>query len=991
MFYRILQVCFTTLGLFLLLTLKAQAFIFFSSDEAIEKQDVYFHEPCQQFNSDQLGVVVQRDCDQQDPPLALHQSLIPLLELDQKLTKLEVEQELLNDLSSFVEKKVDENLESLEFIRSCLRDSLRKRALHEDCTHALSKVRASTQNGLPLLREHMALMDFAQPLAQHERNSRRPGFQVRYYQEQISHPHSSLRIERLTEEEKERVEQYVQKFTEQSTNAWYEKKMGTTRCLKTTESGEYFFDGPSCERVMRSQLAHHINNDFKFAREQHQKDYASLLKAAPHLAHIPQSSFSSQEQMDEALLKSFDEMNKEISEDRRNLDLEDSSSRASLFKYPSLVNSYFAQKSPLKESFCSVGQDLHEKYGPGGWRDLAFDVGVGLAALAGGVVCAFTAGIGCALGVAVLSEGYYLVDSSLNLHNSEVMMQMQLIDSQEVEDARDRRNMALLFAPLSFTGFHSAQALNRQGLTNITLSQSRVLRRDVDLLKSEYVHFQAATPAQNRAWINSARSAKAKLYFDVENAAMKRLNDTLGDKNFVTAATNYHKKIFQDKLQRLKEKYPNLEFQLYSDFKSLRLSFEGEIPKDLTSDLNKIFEETNAEFSSNLKQMNGVDLGQEDPAHWFNAGLGTSADQAGLASRFARTAHRDWSKGQPVIDYDQIKQQLSQGLRDVEGQRSQLFESLPTAERSKIFNLRPAGEKPVLRLEVIELLRKNAHTPAGELRSLFQQRFNAQLTTEHAQTIQDYLKGVDQFSPGLWQEQRVVANLDEASFGGLSVDFKGLGAKNLQQLSKDLSQNSDNIDQAIVAARGGEEVVTQLLQSEKINYQNLVEKGLAKHGANPTNVCSGDDCVSVLDRAIDINGQKDIVAHFSTAAKPSDYRLSFIPPGVRPEHRTHLAVHGELIEKELRKKVSGFGDGLISPAVLDRVNFAVVMPNELGRGNVQLLTGVATDVTLSPAQQRLLQQKFEEALRTLNQELSEGANSTVRYQPEAVEIVRPSP
>lgn len=973
------------------MTLKAHAFIFFSSDEAIEKQDVYFHEPCQKFNSDQLGVVVQRDCDQQQRPIALHQSLIPLLELDQKLTKLEVEQELLNDLSAFVEKKVDDNLKSLDFIRSCLRDSLRKRALHEDCLQALNKVRSSTQNGLPLLREHMALMDFPQPLAMHERNSRRPGFQVRYYQEQIDHPHSSLRVERLTEEEKQRVEQYVERFTQQSTESWYQKKMGSTRCLKMSESGEYFFDGPSCERVMKSQLAHHINNDFKVAREHHQKDYASLLKAAPHLAYLPQSGFSSEEQMDEALLKSFDEMYKEISEDRSNLDLEDSSSKASLFKYPSLVNSYFAQKSPLEESFCSVGHDLHEKYGPGGWRDLAFDVAVGLAALAGGVICAFTAGIGCAVGVAVLSEGYYLADSSLNLHNSEVMMQMQLIDSQEVEDARDRRNMALLFAPLSFTGFHSVQALSRHSVASISLSQSRVLRRDVDLLKAEYVHFQAATPTQNRAWINSARSGEAKLYFDVENAAIKRLNDTLGDKNFVTAATNYHKKIFQEKLAVLKEKYPTLSYNLYSDFKSMRLSFEGDIPKELNADLNKIFEETNAEFSASLKQMNGVDLGQEDPAHWFNAGLGTSADQAGLASRFARTAHRDWSKGQPVIDYHQIKQQLSQGLRDVESQRSQLFEALPAVQRGKIFQVGQVGEKPILRLEVIELLRKNAHTSADDLMGLFQKSFNADISSDQAKNIQDYLKGVDQFSPGLWQEQRVVANLDEATFGGLSVDFKGLGAKNLQQLSRDLSQNSDNIDQAIVAARGGEDVVTQLLQAEKINYQNLVEKGLAKHGANPTNACSGDDCVSVLDRAIDINGQKDIVAHFSTAAKPSDYRLSFIPPGVRPEHRTHLAVHGELIEKELRKKVSGFGEGLISPEVLDRVNFAVVMPNELGRGNVQLLTGVATDVTFSPAQQRLLQQKFEEALRTLNQELSEGANSSVRYQPEAVEIVRPSP
>jgi hypothetical protein len=55
-----------------------------------------------------------------------------------------------------------------------------------------------------------------------------------------------------------------------------------------------------------------------------------------------------------------------------------------------------------------------------------------------------------------------------------------------------------------------------------------------------------ATEAENRAWMKEATRTKPdgkSLFLDIENSKMKFLNDTLKDKNLVTALTNRHKEL----------------------------------------------------------------------------------------------------------------------------------------------------------------------------------------------------------------------------------------------------------------------------------------------------------------------------------------------------------------------------------------------------------------------------------------------------------------
>lgn len=112
---------------------------------------------------------------------------------------------------------------------------------------------------------------------------------------------------------------------------------------------------------------------------------------------------------------------------------------------------------------------------------------------------------------------------------------------------------------------------------------------------------------------------------------------------------------------------------------------------------------------------------------------------------------------------------------------------------------------------------------------------------------------------------------------------------------------------------------------------------------------------------------------------PSCYRLSFIPPNVNPAHRSLVAVHGELVEKKVRKQLTGFGEGLIPPSVLDRVTFALDMPESLGTGQVRLLVKPADGVELTAQQRRLIEENLAPAISRVNNEIAEETGETIRY------------
>ncbi|WP_413287795.1 hypothetical protein [Bdellovibrio sp. HCB337] len=502
------------------------------------------------------------------------------------------------------------------------------------------------------------------------------------------------------------------------------------------------------------------------------------------------------------------------------------------------------------------------------------------------------------------------------------------------------------------------QAMKKEsGSAKSVAKAPKVFTRDE--LNKKYLHYSPTTSEQNLKWMSLAENTKPSnvKYFDVENSVMKELNDTLKDKNLVTSLTNYHKDLLQNKVENLykdlKKTYPDLELVSYSDFKASRFAFKGQGPPDMDQRLNKILQETNQEFKDAMVK-NKIVNSSDNPGEWFRAGYGETADQATLASRFSRQA--DGNSLQNYASQD-MKANLTSKMNKAESLRSGLQNELA---RTSVM------DGKTLSTDALDILRKNGDDIAKSQADLKNRFGLRELPMGTVAKMRLYSKVVDEFSPGIHIAQREVANLDEAVFGGLSADMAGMGAKNLSGTAKALAE-SRTLDEALEQTRKAEKAVTEQFRRQKQDFQGVLNDVVGKQ--NVKTVCSGDDCVALPTRALADQEKEQILERLSAAGYSSKFRLSFVSDKVTDAStRTQLSVHGESIEKALRKNLAD----KMEPNKLKGILFGVDMKTgDLNRGPVKLITVSHSDVKLSAQEEKLIQESFKKALQQVNSDLQD--------------------
>lgn len=491
---------------------------------------------------------------------------------------------------------------------------------------------------------------------------------------------------------------------------------------------------------------------------------------------------------------------------------------------------------------------------------------------------------------------------------------------------------------------------------------------------SRHEMVDVTTEAQNRKWMELAKQTKPDgrtLFVDIENSKMKFLNDSLRDKSLVTAMTNRHKQIVMEKMEKLGKDFPNVEILPYSDFKALRFAIREPIPPALRGRLNDLFREANKEFRDELvknKLVRAEDLSE----NWFRAGVGRTADQANLASRYARQAPgenivRDYADsalhgnlGQTLQNVEQMRDQVQSGL----GPGSNLLEALPGS-----------NNRMIPRLDVMDVVRKEK-TPEA-IRTALNQRYGGNVTTEQATHLRDYLGSVDEFSPGIHVARREVPTLSDATAGGLSADFAGMGSHNMRETARALAR-SRTLDEALIATREGERTVTSLFQKRMRDRQAIIRNYLEdKRGMKGLQItCSGDDCVAAVPKALNSRQRDDLVQRLSRTDEPAGMRLAFIRENVtNATERNVLAAHGEGIEKALRKELAG----KVPEDTLRNVLFAVEMNGSTtGQGSVRLITGNSR-VKLGVAERARIQEAFSRAVNGFNEAAAKSGGTPARY------------
>ena len=506
-----------------------------------------------------------------------------------------------------------------------------------------------------------------------------------------------------------------------------------------------------------------------------------------------------------------------------------------------------------------------------------------------------------------------------------------------------------------------------------------------DSLKREYVHWTPVASSENQDFIDLGFQAENPgslpiIFFDIELAVLKALNDKNSDKDLVTALFNLHKDIFFSLAKKIATQHPHLKFARYSDEKLSSLAISGENIHDFYPVLQQLFEDTISAFSKTVTDNNLLRATDPQPQTWYHAGVGSTPDQANLAARYSRQKQglrKVWDFRSPEVQRD-----LATTLDWIELNRRELEEKLGQGTLWNGWVLSVDLATAIRKTETFADLQKELKRLQPSLAEKPEKEF-AELT----QSTLDYVQAVDEFSPSIRKVEKTVASLGNADWGGLSLDLVGFGGLNLRATASALHQ-SRSVQEALRYTRTAEQWSTKRLKGELQIIQTAVRTVLMRHGYELESMeirSSGDDVVirfldsghsSLVPELIAQIASASSYPHFATIdpqsiellrilnenPQPSTKRVAEIPVGVPPLERAELAVHGELLEKALRQILKGS----IDSRILKQLLFAVRMPQTKSAGHVRLLVGSGNGPSLTPIDLSLLGKAFAEATDEFN-------------------------
>jgi hypothetical protein len=410
-------------------------------------------------------------------------------------------------------------------------------------------------------------------------------------------------------------------------------------------------------------------------------------------------------------------------------------------------------------------------------------------------------------------------------------------------------------------------------------------------------------------YANSGMPTPAKLFFDLENAVLKELNDkVVQDKDFVTALTNLHKDVVWQTISA----DPVLRKHIvakYSDFKSVRLAFDVDNP-EIRRKLKEKMTEINGRYRDYVASL-GLKAGWQEKArglaadarNWYHGGVGASPDEAGLATRSSRY----FSGVSEVRSFLESKELLEESRRVVT--KYQQWTETRFASVPGFLTLAPGGKK-VLSAEAIESIRKvspKENTNLGyqeAIQKVLRERFQISVSGEEALALREMLNQADRFSPGLLLEERVVIDLGQPAAEVLSADFKGQNARNLEETLKALVEPNKSLEETVRLARAGEEAATRSLEERKGRFQRVLGEMFPGLKAS----FSGDDGMAFLPKPLtEVERKKFAELWQREGGRAEDIRLTFerfqyadTGKSIPTEMRSKLVVAAEGMEKKLR-------------------------------------------------------------------------------------------
>lgn len=449
-------------------------------------------------------------------------------------------------------------------------------------------------------------------------------------------------------------------------------------------------------------------------------------------------------------------------------------------------------------------------------------------------------------------------------------------------------------------------------------------RLNVRTLKKQHASFTRITPTQNKQFIELVENQpqKVKLVYNAENTVLKEMNDSAAfleqDKALASALTNAHKELLLTEIQA----HPQLTSKLigeYSDYKHLRLAFSENTPEiraalqTATKTANQKFEEAiKAGLLKNIgtpSELRGI---AADPKNWFMAGVGRTVDEAGAITRVGKS---EFKPGVPVLvrNYDSEISLLEDKLlssNELLEKVQKTVATVPGAE--KFMEPTPTSQKLLTpNAEVIDIFRKakpvhprDADSYFNQIRLEFRLRYGVDLSTDQITTLQSYINSVDIFSPGLLIGERSLPNIANAESGIVSVDFSGVGARNLAAQMK-YTAGLTNVRDVINSARASEKIATRMLDQSRQSAADSFKKIAAGDIG-----FSGDDGLALPSQELTQRQKEAFLTEITSRGPPSDFRVTYLGPRdvngkvISVNDRAAWISRAEGFEKEMRRSLN---------------------------------------------------------------------------------------
>ncbi|MBC7714474.1 MAG: hypothetical protein H7177_14105 [Rhizobacter sp.] len=503
---------------------------------------------------------------------------------------------------------------------------------------------------------------------------------------------------------------------------------------------------------------------------------------------------------------------------------------------------------------------------------------------------------------------------------------------------------------------------------------------------------ESTTDFNNRTFVTlmeTDKKLKPKvMYFDVENAVQKKLNDSLiGDKAMVDAINN----AFMDKFMANLKEFPELSKAIegrYKDYKSIRLRVkitDSGNNAEVESMLNAVYQKTNREFVAEFEKEGLTKLlpprtdEVPDVSTWFLAGSGETPLEANMAARAARKAGYKMGSSRSVNFEEQIEN-MHADVKDIESIRAKL------ALDKDLFKsgiMQASSDGAVIPTkDMIGILRKikpsdceNSAEYSAKIRAKVKTIFNTDISDAHIEQLTNYFQKVDSLSPPLFQRERVLINLAEAKGGIVSVDFTGVGVDNAYEQMRALSTvNYSQGDKAKVLKdaftkiqNNVDEVTTDMNKAKRTFTVATTDE------ANPSlkPKFSGDDGILMPKLNWGQTQKVDLVKKLAQTTDPSKYRVTFVKTefnsgAILPEaERSQRVVRAETIEKLVRESVVGAGAKKISSEKSKKMIFAVDYSPDAKGGTFNLIIG---GVKPTDDERKVITEAFKRALSIKDEE-----------------------